>query len=298
MVIALNSIIYADILFIINTYINFLLLRLSGFIVKTSVHTLKLVIASILGGLYSFIILYDNINIFFLSATKIFYAAVAVFISYGYINFRRYIKLFFAFFMATVVFAGIMFFVWSFFSPESMYYKNSAVYFDIDAGFLIILTAFCYVAILIFQKINERTAPKNFIYELKILLNGRVFKCRAFLDSGNFLKEPFSNLPVIIVNNQLLCGSFSLYETIEESCCQKRYIVCSSLGDNTLLEAFKPDKIEITGVNVKRVTEDVYIAVTDRKIKNGEFSALLNFNIFDSSKKGEDYYEKSCEKTV
>ena len=58
----LLMVIYADVLIILNTYINFILLRLSGYFVGAEINRLRLFSGALAGGVYSLIILADGMS--------------------------------------------------------------------------------------------------------------------------------------------------------------------------------------------------------------------------------------------
>lgn len=276
----MEHIIYADILFIVNTYINYAILRLSGVIRREKTKTWKIVFSAALGGLYSFVILVDDLNSFLLLLSKLLFAALCVYVAFGVMNKRRYLKLYLTFILISFAFAGIMLAIWFYLSPNPMYYNNTVVYFDIDALTLIVLTGICYIVIFVIEKIVKSKIPPGVIYEVEIELMGEIFSCRAFLDTGNCLKEPFSLLPVIVINSSVKNENITikaLTQPKDELC---RYIVCKSLGTDAILKAYRPTKISVKGASSHFSTDEVYIALTDEKIKQGEFEVLLNSEIF------------------
>lgn len=276
----MNHIIYADILFIVNTYINYALLRLCGIIRQEKIKTWKVVISAALGGLYSFVILIENFNSVLLLLSKLLFAALCVYIAFEAQSKRRYLKLYLTFIFLSFVFAGIMLAVWFFLSPDSMYYNNTVVYFDINALTLIVLTVICYFVVIIIEKCLKTKIPKSVIYITEIEIMGETFSCRALLDTGNCLKEPFSDLPVVVINSSVKNNNTTLKALTEKSEELCRYVVCKSLGTNTLLKAYRPKKLSIKGAFSDFSTDDVYIALTDEKIKQGEFELLLNNELF------------------
>ena len=78
----MTQVVYADILFIVNTYVNYALIRLSGIVCKQKIKTLRLVAASLSGGLYSFIILAQNIPSIVIFLSRVLFAAVIILIAF------------------------------------------------------------------------------------------------------------------------------------------------------------------------------------------------------------------------
>ena len=97
---------------------------------------------------------------------------------------------------------------------------------------------------------------------IEIYYNGKSVKTRALVDSGNLLKESISNLPVVIVEKNILIGLIDTFilENVKEILSGKfldetnskiydykfRIIPFSSLGNKDgLLLGFKPDYIKV-----------------------------------------------------
>ena len=81
-------------------------------------------------------------------------------------------------------------------------------------------------------------------------------------DSGNKLKEPFSDYPVIIVDKS----------KIPEKC--ERLIPCQTVSGEGMLKAFKPDKVIISSSKNKIELTKVYVAFSE--VKSKSFSAILS----------------------
>lgn len=90
--------------------------------------------------------------------------------------------------------------LWLAFKPGGIVINNNAVYFNIPASVLLVLALAAYAVCIVIIRLYNYTVAKKEIYMLKILTGEREYKMYAFLDSGNRLVEPFSNYPVIIVD--------------------------------------------------------------------------------------------------
>ena len=111
-------------------------------------------------------------------------------------------------------------------------------------------------------KITNRTLAKGEIYSLSIFVDNNEYKFYAFADSGNKLREPFSDYPVIIVDKSKM----------PEKC--ERLIPCQTVSGQGMLKAFKPDKIIISSGKNKIEITKVYVALSD--VNSKKFSAVLS----------------------
>ena len=289
----MTGVIYADVLFILNTYITYAILLLTGLFLQASPKRLRLLFASIIGGFASLLILIPQVSDTFLGVVRLVLCLGLPLVSFSYKGIRVLIRQMTVFLIINFIFAGIMFALWYFVNPKAMYYNTGIVYFDIDAMSLIVITAVCYFTVKLFSRITRQRAPKNTIYDVYITIENEELYLKGFLDTGNCLKDPFTSSDVIIADRRALQKYFPLKQDmnsiIESSSLKIRYLPCTTVSGSSLLPVFRCDKVKIKGIESEFCCKDVIIAVSDKQIKNGEFQALLPAGIFLN--KGEDYEE-------
>lgn len=287
----MTGVIYADVLFILNTYITYAILLLTGIFLRASFKRLKVLSASIVGGLASFLILIPQVSDAVLGVARLVLCFILPIAAFSYRGIRILFRQTTVFLVINFIFAGIMFALWYFVNPSAMYYNTGIVYFDIDAMSIIVITAVCYFTVKIFSFITQQRAPKNTVYDVYITIENDEIYLRGFLDTGNCLKDPFTSSDVIIADRSALQKYFPLKEDmnsiIEKSSLKIRFLPCVTVSGSSLLPVFRCDKVKIKGLESEIHCKDVIIAVSDKKIKNGDFQALLPAGIFLD--KGEAY---------
>lgn len=282
--------IYVDVLIIINIYINYGLLLLTSAAVKTDADRLRLLLASLFGGVYSLIILVPDISDLLISVSRAPALAVMVFLAYGYGGRRKYIRKTLIFFGINLAFAGAMLLLWLFFCPQNMYFNSGVVYFGIDALALVLLTIGAYVIIRLISLLGKGRVPRGLTYSVTVFLSGRELICRGFYDSGNTLCDPFSGEGVTVVNIDLFSGIIEpdVFETTENAdrSLNMKLIPVSTLSGTQLLPSFRADRIRIKGIETDIILERPVIALCREKIHGGEYGALLYSSVFENSSKG------------
>lgn len=260
-------VVYIDVLFIINFFITFLMLEITAKLCKKQAKTIRLILASAFGGLYSFIILIKELPSIVTSVSKIASALVIILIAFKFYRVKSMLVTFFVFIAISFGFLGVV--LGLFFLTGSSYIaiNNSTVYFDISTKQLLLSSLFAYLIACVIVKIYNRSVSKGEIYTLIIQNDGNEVTLFAFSDTGNKLREPFSNSPVIIANRKKLEGIYD-EKTL-------RLIPASTVGSRSVLKAFKPDKVVLKTSKSKEVLENVYVALSD-EIKNDSFSAIIN----------------------
>ncbi len=289
----MTEVIYADVLVVLNLYVTYALLSLTGIISRKKRNTLRIFLSSLMAGFYSLSILLPGIAEILTAVTGIPFGIFLCFTAYGFINKKAFLKLCLSFFALSFVFAGIMLFLWLFFAPKGMYFSNGIVYFDISTSNLVVLTIICYVFISLCNRYLRSRTPSDTVYDCEIIKGDKSYKCHCFLDTGNSLRDPFTGKPVIIVNGEKFECTVPLtaYDLAKTDNGSFRLIPCSGVAGKNLLVSFSADLIRVRGLKKNFSCSDVTVAITQEKIFGGRYDGILPFELF--SEKGEDYDEKN-----
>ena len=177
-----------------------------------------------------------------------------------------------------------MFALWCAFKPNGMIINNDIVYFNISPITLIVSTVISYIIIEIINRVIEKKQLKSSKYEIGIKFKDKYIVLNAKIDTGNLLKEPFSNLPVIVVKKSeinLLIPEFNIFESIENQNEIKklkiRMIPFKTVSGTGILPAFKPEYVVLKG-NLKK---QAYIAICSDEYFSEGISCLVNPEILD-----------------
>lgn len=276
----MKTVVYADILIIINFLMNYLLLRANAVLTGCSFRTGRLLISSFVGSLFSLLIYIENIPPIISSLLKIFCMTVMILIAFKIKSLKLFIRNYFTFFAVNIIFGGIMLALNVFLFPETSLYNNGIVYFDINIMTLTFFSVICYILINIFNSFMRNKTPHGCIYRIKINCSNKSAECDALYDSGNKLCDCFSGKPVIITDKTFVENIIG-NKKIEE---MKNYrlIPYSTINGTGTIPAFMAESVDIT-VSGKRMTaENIYIAITENKIISGGYSALIGTPFIES----------------
>lgn len=298
----MTEVIYADVLVVLNLYVTYALLSLTGIICRKKRNTLRLFLSSLVAGFYSLSILLPDIAETVTAATGIPLGILLCFIAYGFINKKAFLKLCLSFFSLSFAFAGIMLFLWLFFAPKGMYFSNGIVYFNISTSNLVVLTIICYAFISLCNRYIKSRTPSDTVYDCEIISRGKSYSCHCFLDTGNSLRDPFTGKPVVIVNGDKFEGTvpLSAYDLAGTDSGEYRLIPCSSVAGKNLLVSFSADLIRVKGIKKDFSYSGVTVAITKEKIFGGRYEGILPYELFlnDTEKKESDYDEKNQKAVV
>ena len=278
--------IYIDILIAVNLFINYILLLLTAKFLSLKWKSIRLVFGEILSGIYSLYILFPETNLFLSILVKLIMSITIVWCVFGFKSLKSFIKITLCFYAINFLFSGIMLGLWILFRPSSMEMNNGVVYFNISPLVLIASTIVSYFIIEIFYRIIGKNHIKNSFYEIKINIEDSPVKLRAKVDTGNILREPFSNLPVIIVRKSTaekiippkLLGLLDNYyqNTNNISSYEVKYpirmVPFKTVAGRGVFPAFKPKNI----INPEGILKKAYIAICPDRTLSEEIGALIN----------------------
>lgn len=270
------QIVYVDVLIILNTYVNFALLRLTSFICSANANKLRLLLSALIGGIYSLIILVDNISEFASVLIKIVACIFMTFVAFGYNGIYVFTKRTLTFLFVSFVFAGLMFGLWLFVNPNTMFYNNTTVYFGFDTATLLIATTVCYIILRLICLIIDKKAPKGHIYEVTVHIDSRTVVCKALLDSGNTLKDYFTSFPIVTSDKTKFDFIPDEIDKINPQL-KPRYVPVTTVSGDGLLLTVRPERVHIKGINCDFETKNMLLGLSKAKIKNGDFDAVLPY---------------------
>lgn len=276
--------VYIDVLLFINLYINFLLLRVTARLTDTTLRFWRTLLGAGVGSLCSLWMLLPQMHFIITAAVKLLMAAVIVFAAFGRCRPTKFVRLTAVLYLSSYIFAGAMFGIWSAVKPSGMLINNSVVYFDISPLLLIITSAVCYGVVWLISALSRRMfAPQPRACWLNIVYGGRVVEVKALIDTGNSLRDAFSDKPVIVIDRRvsdLLLPEQSLVLTAEGSPPKGfRVIPYSVVGGEGLMPVFRPDKVtaELDGLD-KEI--DALIGISGQPL-NDRYGAIIGSSLIE-----------------
>ncbi len=257
--------VYVDVLIILNILVNYFLLLAVRKITRSNVSRWRIAAGSLVGGASALLIFLEGLGAL-MTVLKILTAFIMAAVTFGIKDFKIALKRLFWLFALSFVFGGLTLGAYIFFDTDIFLYTNGIVYFDIDITFLVVCSVFSYIVISVIAKFTDKKAPKSQEYYTTVQYKGKAFSSTALMDNGNMLREPFSNLPVVMVEKAAFKGFNVPQEKI-------LLIPVSTVNGETLIKAFKPDFIEYNGVK----TDRVYIG--ESVVPHDEYKIILNINL-------------------
>lgn len=291
--------IYLDVLLLENLVINYLILYVTAKFSRLRVSTLRLFSGSIVGALYVvFIILQPGIKVYYTTFAKILLSIFIIAITFSPRKVIPFIKTLVMFYISTFIFAGAAL-AFLFFNQQGGFVRNGIVYVFGQSKWSLMFFSILTVGIIIkifWEVIQSKITKERLLIPVKISFDNRMIYLSALIDTGNSLKDPLTNIPVMVVEFKALEELLpieikSIFENSQENdlnCVTAiiskskwfsrfRLIPFSSLGkENGMLIGFKPDFIVIGEEEDKRDVKNVIIGIYNRSLsRNEKYKALL-----------------------
>lgn len=295
--------IYVDIIFLENIIMNMAILYATSILLKEKARFFRIVIASAIGSIYVIISYISNLKIYSSIILKIILSVIIVYVAFNATKAKVLLNQTLIFYLTSFVFGGVALYLIYFIKPEeiTMINGNFSGTYPIKVIFLGAVVAISIIMISI-KIIKTKITKKDMFYDITIKLEGREVKTKAMVDTGNLLKEPITNTPVVIVeysilydilpkeilNNldEILGGDLEKIpkEIREQYLTKLKFIPFSSLGkQNGMLIGIKAEELEIKNENEVQKINKVIIGIYNKSLtKKGEYRALLGLELIEA----------------
>ena len=230
------QIIYADVLIILNIYVNFFLLRTTARVTHSPLRTFRCIAASVYGSLFSLMILLPALSAWLNIAIKAVAAVTVVLMGFGFNGWKRLLADTCAFFGANFVLAGAVYAVYSWLRPDFIRFNNTYFYIDFSLLILVLTTSAMYFIVCIVRFFTDRSFSDD--YKVIVRYGKNIISLNGLADTGNVLTDYFTGCPVIICSK-------TKFSEISKNSVKVRLIPFSTVSESGLLPVFRPDEVII-----------------------------------------------------
>lgn len=268
-----------------TTIINLAILYLSMYSLRQKFNFFKAIFSALFGCLISVALTFFVLSQWIVIILKILCGIIMCTIVLPKFSIKL-LSLFFLIFLSfTCLLGGFCFFVIYLFGGEVYSLETMGHNLPISLGCLtLLLWLYVIFLIKIIKIFYKKQKMEKFYYDVKICANGKILKLKAYLDSGNLLQDPQTNLPVLILNLKsflrLFNGKINIVDYLNGKLPLKlngKYIEFCSIGKTEKIFAFLPEKVEVVGekgIQDKKI--DVLIGVSANNFSSSNFDALLS----------------------
>ena len=237
-------IIYIDVIFFLNVFLDFLLLMAVSVILTRNTKIKRIILGSIVGGV-STLLLFVNISSFASLFFKIMLGIIMIIVTFGYQDIKYTINNLFYLYTLSFSVGGVMYLLME---------KGIYNYLVLIIGFIIVL--FLYIK----QNKNYQDNYSNY-HKVEIYFKDRKYLLTGYLDTGNKLYDTYKHRPIIITSKKI---NYNLEDVI--------YVPCLTINSEGVLKCLKVDKIIIN----KHVFKNYLIGLSNKKINIDGVNCILH----------------------
>ena len=287
--------IYIDIVLIENIIMNYIILFATAIVLKIKIKHIRIFIASLLGAIYSVITYMGILKLYSSIVMKILLSILIVYIAFNPQSLKKMWKNLLIFYLTSFVFGGVAFALIYILKPQDILMKNGLFLGTYPLKTVLLGAIISFLVILVaFKIIKDKFSKKDLFCDLEIKINNKIVKTTAMIDTGNCLKDPITNNPVVVIEHTLLyeCipkqilnnldniigGDFEgIPQEIKETYISKlKLIPYSSLGkQNGILLGIKPEYVKISTEENERIINAIIGIYNKSLTKRGEYRALI-----------------------
>lgn len=265
---------------------------------KLNINKVRILLASIIGGTYAVISFMSILEEYSSITLKVALSISMVYLSFYPKNVKILFKQLLIFYLTSFTFGGVAFALLYILKPQDILMKNGLLLgtYPIKIAFLGGILGYIILNIS-FKIIKGKISKKDMFCEIEICINDKNVIIKGMLDTGNLLREPITNAPVIVVeatslenvipiqilrNVQAILKGEEVIIKEKEYMSKFRVIPFTSLGkQNGILLGIKSDYIIL---NEQNRINDVIIGIYEKSLtKRGNYTALIGLDILERS---------------
>ena len=292
--------IYLDVIFLENLIMNAIIIYATAIFLKIKPQTTRVILSSAIGSIYAIVSYITQMQIYSSIISKMILSIIMVYVAFNPQNVRKMCKQVLIFYLTSFVFGGVALYLIYYIKPQEIIMKNGMFVGEYALKVILLGAIVAFIIIKISLKvIKTKVTAKDIYCKIKIKLRGKEIETKAMIDTGNLVKEPITNTPVVIVESTLmeevipkeilnnleniLMGDLSnISEEIQQQYISKlRYIPFTSLGkQNGMLVGIKAEEIQVETEDENKKSNNIIVGIYDKSLtKRGEYRALVGIDM-------------------
>lgn len=280
-------VVYADVLIVLNLFINFFILKLTAALCRDRCRTLRVLLGALVGALFSLYIFLPTSGFLVETIFRLSMSGVIILTCFGFDSFKSFLRRTAVFFGASFLYAGAMMGVWALCGTERLAINNGIVYVDISPIVLILATLASYFGITLIRWLAKKHAYEGKRCRLAITVGKKTVVITALVDTGHSLTDTLTGKQVLIVEEKVANRLLTAIPTPElvmaggKTPNGFRMIPYSAIGGHGLLPAFEADKVELElSGGKRRELLELLIAISKEPLGE-DYRAIISPNILE-----------------
>lgn len=192
------TVVYVDMLFLLNLIANYLLLLGTGRMTGAVLRRWRIALGAATGAMYAVLLFLPKLEWLAQWPFKILTGVLMPLIAYG--GERGLVRITALFFGASAGLAGVVLAV-ELLGGVGLILENGVLYSTFDLRLLLLLFIICYFIMSFFFRRSGRHANRD-LAPLEIRIGEKRIQLTALIDTGHTLTDPVTNLPVVVADAQ------------------------------------------------------------------------------------------------
>jgi stage II sporulation protein GA (sporulation sigma-E factor processing peptidase) len=297
--------VYLDLVFLTNVLFDAAMLMVTAGIRRTHIRYWRIIVASIVGALYTILMFFPAFSLLFAVFFKIGFSFILVYIAFGFRSLQHYLRNIGMFYLIHFATAGSVFAVHYLLlsSGEIMsgilLSPSGATAFAVESGLWMAFPVFIgslFFFRSVFKSSLRTEALTSFTADVRVEIDDTIRCCKGLIDTGNQMYDPLTRTPVMVMDCEqwqdslpeiwvkrirsnevdLILSNMDKGEYVWND--RLRLIPYRGINRGTqFMLALKPDKVVITINQTTYETKKVLIALAGEKLSNnGSYQALVH----------------------
>ncbi len=293
----MKTVVYLDILLLVNFLIGYFLLRAAARLAGADLGAGRALAGAAASALSTLILLAPELPSWLGAAYKLATAAAIVLIAFGYKGWRPFLRACVWFFILNLGLAGLVLLAVYQGGFSGMQVNNFSVYINLSPVVLLLAVLCMYLLIRLLLALFGRPGPEN-LWRLQFALAGAPpVELQAFYDTGFFLQDPLSGCQALLVSwpgaknqlpaelNDFLREYFSGGSPLPPAGYRLRLVPCKSAAGQRALPGFIAASAALHGGRGAYGGDGATVVFTDQSLRDGQFQALFGSEFLHSETK-------------
>ena len=238
-----EMIVYVDLVFLLNIYLDFLILLTTALILKRNTSLKRIFLGSLVGGMTT-ILLFFKINSYLLFLGKVGFSLLMILVTFSFKNWKYFLNNLVYLYITSIVLGG------------GLYLLD--LEFSLDNIIFVLLGSF-FILIAYLKQLDKLRNNYNNYLRVEIEYHNDKYNFIGFIDSGNNLRDQYKNRPISILYSEDFQYEYEdivlvPYETASGSgvlqCIKVNKMIVDNHTYKNSLIGLKRDKLKIDGVDI------------------------------------------------
>lgn len=300
----IETTIYIDVMLATNFFMDLLIIWAAGRVAGCIASRRRLLLGALVGAAYSLTVLFPDCFILHFLPVKIGCSLAMLLVTYYPLKRRTFFVVILNFYLISFAMGGAVIAATYIFddAPALIQVINMAGIFRGNINYWLLVIALLVAATIGWGGLTilrKRSLQRDLFNTLTISLQDNVVETIALLDTGNQLREPLTNRPVVVVEAALLEDNLPAYllqvvggelllpelvAGVEGEWLERLTLIpYNSVGrQNGLMVGLRPDWVELTTSNGTVRLQDVVLGLSDKPLnKEGKYRALVPLMVLE-----------------